>query len=148
MTTIEAEENHHEQRKFFNCIKLSEQFMSETNQSIRKLIKENIEIEKLISSNFVLKNDFEKDGIYYFIKERLSNDSALIRNTELFSIFGSKINVCMLKHRHYLILTNYIRELSDLPMIYCCNDDKKECLLRLQIDLYNKRLELKQLLKI
>lgn len=122
-------------RKFNNCIKLSEQFIEENNKTIRKLIDENQEIENLILANFVIKRDFERDGFCFFIKERLAKETSLITNIELFCIFGSKINVCILKPRHYLTLTNYVRELAKLPMIECCNE--KQCILRKQIYFYN-----------
>jgi hypothetical protein len=106
--------------------------MNETNQSIKNLLDENQEIENLMAANYVIKSDFEKDGNLNFIKIRLENDKDnLITNRELFSMFGAKINICMLKDRHYLTLTNYVLQLCELPLIYCC--DNKKCLLRQQI---------------
>jgi hypothetical protein len=129
------------EKKFKNCIKLAESFMIETNQTIKNLLDENQEIENLMAANYVVKSDFEKDGSLHFIKERLENDKDnLIMNRELFSMFGAKINICMLKDRHYLTLTNYILQLCDLPMMYCC--DEKKCLLRNQIKTYNVSIEL------
>jgi hypothetical protein len=133
------------EKKFNNCIKLAEYFMTETNQSIKNLLDENQEIENLMAANYVVKSDFEKDGNLHFIKERLEKDKDnLIMNRELFSMFGAKVNICMLKDRHYLTLTNYVLQLCELPMIYCC--DNRKCLLRHQIKSYNLSRELSNFL--
>jgi hypothetical protein len=65
----------------------------------------------------------------------------VLNNVELFCFFGAEVDVTILRPRHYLTFSNYIRQMCDLPMIYCC--DLVQCPLNKQIHVYNENLEKK-----
>ena len=122
-----------------NCIQLAKEFRTETNQSVRELIDGNRHIENLMGGNFVTEKEFEEEGYLHYIKQRMEANPGVLRNIDFFVFFGSKIDICILKPRHYLMLTNYICKLAKLPMINCCHDTEK-CLSRRQIDAFNLNL--------
>lgn len=122
-----------------NCINLGQEFRDERDQSVKMLLQGNRHVANLMQCNFVTKEDFEEDGHLHYIKKRLETHSEVFCNIELFCLFGGKIDVCILRPRHYLMLTNYIRQLCDLPMMYCC-DNANVCSLRNQIHVYNEQL--------
>ena len=127
-------------RRFKNCINLGEEFRSEKDKSVKMLIQGNRHVAKLMQGNHVKKEDFEEEGYLHYIKERIAKSDKVLRNFELFCFFGAEVDVTILRPRHYLTFSNYIRQMCDLPMIYCC-DNATSCPLWKQINVYNENLK-------
>lgn len=132
-------------KRFYNCFNLANELMIETAETAMDLIRQNLEVENVCFLGYVSENDFIKGGDYEYLKQSLENSHRTLTNMEICVIFGGAINLYSLKPRHYINLTNYVRELCKLPMIDClCGKSREECSLKNQIVTYNEKLEIKK----
>lgn len=129
-------------RKFEACIGMIDVFLKCDAQTIFDLSRENQAIEDLFFHQYVVKEDFADGGDYNFLKKTLEDDDTKLLNLfEIIMIFGEGIDIKTIKPRHFINITNYVRELCDFPMVSCfCGKSRQQCLLKDQIETYNDQL--------